>query len=287
MQFSTFNADENEVKEVLDFIEEVRALLESIGDMSMPMFPLIVKEAYISDVSVILQSLKMTVMDCASCIQNGSFADAFTLLRKYRDDSLYGLYLTVVGDKQWQILRETHDKSMEELINDYEAYQQQPPDKHERNVLDWVKNKQGRVNFKEIVKHVLQSERMKAVNARFNLQKKMEDQDNKLNNYVHSNGWKFLNFQYVYFKQMQKQCKEFQNCLELFTLVLLVGLIFLEPTVIMASDWFDYKECGMEPPPNSDYWVDSRVGDFFVKYGATLDENLLAYLKCESGMLFD
>lgn len=300
MQISTFNADEEE-KTLLGVIEEARRLLESIDDVSIHFLPYTVKKTQIPHVSVILKSLKMTVLDCAICIQNESFADAFTLLRKYRDDVCYGLYLIAVGDKQGQILKGDVDSSEEELIAAYDAYQREAPDEHERNGLDWAKNKQGQDTSKNnqgqgkskkvlssrVLQYVMQTKQMKAFDARFKLQGKMNYQNETLNNYVHSNGWKFLNCRYVYLKQGKEQCKEFQNCLVLFTLVLLVGLTFLEPTMIMSSDWFDYKECEMEPPPDSEHWVNPQVTSFLANHGSTIDDHLLDYLRSESIMFFE
>lgn len=214
--------------------------------------------------NIILDSATRTVESIRYCIMNCNFADAYTLLRKFRDDIFYYLYLFSVYNK-----------------NSNEYSYNCKMDKHEENIYDWINNRQNNLYIGDVLKYIANNlDILKAV-KKFNLKKSFDDLSDNLNNYVHSNGYLFYNQSYYRLSQKEKikeLCDEFGQKLIYITIVFLFLLVLIKPISIMSYEYIDYLDFGDIPPKNSEYWVAPFVSEFFKKYKNMLDKNCISYL---------
>lgn len=219
----------------------------------------------------LLDSISRTLESIRFCCVNTNFADAYSLLRKYRDDLFYYLYLHVVANNQ-DLLKKL------ELSN---------ASKHERNIYDWSYNCQKNVKISDVLMCIAKDERVKKASRKYKLEQSLEDVRVTLNNYVHSNGCTYYNESYwkmTVNNSLKNQCDNFGKMLNYITTVFLFLLILISPGSVMAEDYVDYLDFGLEPPEGAQYWVAAFVVDYFAKHKDVLDEQCDKYLGDETGM---
>lgn len=88
-------------KSCQQLINDLMKIEEFLDDLVYLLFgrdAIFIKLKYVIDVSDILQSSYITLSSCIECCKCGCFADANTLLRKYRDDLFFILYILVYKD---------------------------------------------------------------------------------------------------------------------------------------------------------------------------------------------
>lgn len=218
----------------------------------------------------ILDSASRTVESIRYCCLNANFADAYTLLRKYRDDAFYYIYMLAVGDK-------TDFMQFVELKD---------LGKDERNIYDWVKNQQNAVYIGAIFKAIASSRAGDAI-KNYKLKDSFDKLALKLNNFVHSNGQMYYNFSYyriAAYSNIAKYCKEFTEEITYITMSFLMVLVLIRPGLIMSEDYTDYLDCGNTPPDGSQYWVAPFVSEFISRHKGILDEKCDEYLRSITGM---
>ena len=220
---------------------------------------------------VVLGSATRTMESIRYCCMNANFADAYTLLRKYRDDLFYYIYLSVVADKvditQWVGINELK------------------PD--EKNIWDWVHNRQQDLHIGEVLKTIAMHPSANEAVKRFGLQTSFNKLRDKLNDYVHSNGYRFYNEPCVRMdarKKIANTCAEIEEIAVYITVVFGFLIALVNPVLIMSYEYMDYLDAGEEPPEESKYMVAMFVSDFFAKHKAVLDEQCVDYLR-ESTMM--
>lgn len=109
----------------------------------------------------------------------------------------------------------------------------------------------------------------------------------KLNNYVHSNGYLFYNGSFnrlIQRKKVKEKCGEFSEAAVFVTISFLFLVVLIRPLLIMSCDYTDYLDVGAAPPEDSQYWVAPFVSGFLCKHKHVLDENCDNYLKEKTGM---
>jgi len=109
----------------------------------------------------------------------------------------------------------------------------------------------------------------------------------KLNNYVHSNGYRFYNESYNRLdvkNKIKEECKEFGEAAIFITISFLFLVVLIKPLLIMSSDYTDYLDVGDTPPDGSQYWVAPFVSDFLNNHKNVLDDKCDSYLREKTGM---
>lgn len=81
----------------LDEMREIEHFLDQFGFLSFGR-DYIVLEGHVFSLQAVLTSCELTVGSIVSCCEFGCIADANTLLRKYRDDLFFYLYILVWDD---------------------------------------------------------------------------------------------------------------------------------------------------------------------------------------------
>jgi len=218
------------------------------------------------------------------CCKLGNLSDANVLLRKYRDDLFFCMYVETVAEESWK---------KENFGDDY------------LGIVSWLKNELENLQFSSVLKQIgnlpILKDAPKKVSSgttvwvkqignlpilkdavkRYNLQSMFNKIGKTLNNYVHANGIVFYNKLYNRYKDKEFEA-ESTNLVENLNYIT-ITFVFLRalytPISIMSTDHIDYLELGESPPEDSQYWVEPFITDFFLKHKDILDEDCMNYIK--------
>ena len=101
-----FEKNRNAISKNQDFIDldetltELRDFLSELGYLAFGRDISVLRRIGPVNGNIILDSATRTMESIRYCCLNANFADAYSLLRKYRDDLLYYLYLFAVADNR-------------------------------------------------------------------------------------------------------------------------------------------------------------------------------------------
>lgn len=262
------NQEFNHLNETLT---ELRDFLNELGYLALGRDMSVFRGAGVVNGIVVLDSATRTMESIRYCCMNANFADAYSLLRKYRDDLCFYVYLFTVADNS--VFTQTVD--VQQLSAD------------EKNVWDWVHNQQKDLQIGSVLKCIASHPSAREAVHKFGLKNSFAKLADKLNNYVHSNGYLFYNesFDRLIVKHKTKEkCDEFARAAVFITVAFLFLVVLISPLLIMSYDYTDYLDFGDTPPEGSQYWVAPFVSDFLNKHKNVLDEECDSYLREKTGM---
>ena len=173
-----FEKNRNAISKNQDFIDldetltELRDFLSELGYLAFGRDISVLRRIGPVNGNIILDSVTRTMESIRYCCLNANFADAYSLLRKYRDDLLYYLYLFAVADNS----DFTQFVDVDQLNED------------EKNIWDWVHNQQKDLHIGAVLKCIASHPATQSVVQKFRLKGSFDRLADKLNNYVHSNG---------------------------------------------------------------------------------------------------
>ena len=220
---------------------------------------------------MISTSCELTAGSIVSCCESGCIADAYSLLRKYRDDLFFYLYIVVF---------DTSNK----LENKSPAIAQM-----EVNIERWINNGLDDLHIGTVLQAVGQSSRVKEAVQKYKLKQYFDALRDRLNNYVHSNGVAFYN-RNVNAHQgnaLQKQLQALLQDMRSITITFLFLLTLCSPLSIMSTDYVDYLDCNERPPEGSQYWVAPFITKYFKANLDLIDESCMKYLRNNTLMEFE
>lgn len=249
-----------------EVLTELRDFLNELGYLTFGRDMSVLRRIGPVNGNIILDSATKTMESIRYCCLNANFADAYALLRKYRDDLFYYLYLLTVADNSDL----TQVADVDQLNKD------------EKNIWDWVHNKQKDLHIGSVLKCIASHPSTKEAIQKFRLKNSFDKLADKLNDYVHSNGRLFYNesFERLALKQqVKKKCDEFSEAAIFITVAFLFLAVLINPLLIMSYDYIDSLDFGENPPEDSQYWVAPFVSEFLNKHKNVLDENCDSYLR--------
>ena len=215
----------------------------------------------------ILQSAAQTIQSMIACAECGNIADVHVLLRKFRDDLFFYLYV-IVACRNNDILSEDNLSKQETYIN------------------AWIKNRLSRLNISEVIKDITNSGECVELVEKFKLKDELKQIGCTLNNYTHGNGNLYYNRLYTHYKgdEIRNISAELIYMLNYILITFVFLLVLLSPVSIMASDYLDALDFSMTPEENSQYWVAPFVVEFIEKHKDLLGETSLEYLRTVTQM---
>lgn len=213
----------------------------------------------------IMTSLELTMGSVISCCKNACIADANTLLRKYRDDLFFYLYIQVYNglDKN-----STQAKRMKSKIE------------------EWLNNKLKKLKITEVLADIGKIPQNNNLIKKYDLKTSFDNIGGELNNFVHSNGYVYYNQNVNGYKPGDLICKlkSIDEYARKITTVFLVLLIICSPSSVMSEDYTDYLDFNETPPEESKYWVADFIENFLKENISIIDENCLNYLRQNTKM---
>lgn len=216
----------------------------------------------------ILISSQATLGNIIECCKCFCLADAYTLLRKYRDDLFFCLYL-VTYDTNAKRGESKHTKKME------------------KNIEQWCQNTLNNLNINEVLTTIGTSKWLQEAVRQYDLQKSFGRIGGQLNNYVHGNGFSFYNTNAHSFNKesIEEQLNEIVSMARYITTTFVFLLTLCSPHYIMSTDYIDHLEFWQTPPDGSQYWVAPFVEKYLKANIEMIDKNGYEYLKENTDMV--
>lgn len=260
-------SQDKECQSLIHEMETVEKLLSEFGFLTFGRDYSLCKNRHFS-LQMISTSVELTIGNIISCCQSGCLADANTLLRKYRDDLFFYLYIVVY---------DTSNKSESDKIK---------IDEMEKNIDHWINNNLSNLNISTVLKDIGQSSNIIEAVKKYKLQSYFDKIGTRLNNYVHSNGISYYNRNINVYEEndLQKQMSALLNDMRFITVTFLFLLTLCSPGLIMSTDYIDHLECNSIPPKGSEYWVAPFITDYLRNNLNMIDKNCIDYLKDNTSM---
>jgi tRNA isopentenyl-2-thiomethyl-A-37 hydroxylase MiaE len=239
-----------------------------------------------------------TIVAIDFCCGRGAYSDAYALIRKYRDDLMQYLFvLNVIKnikgiteeelsafflepesmikmiEKDFQILTSGERKNASELAMESWMYNDLESNEHSemrRKFFDTSKYKDYLMSANKHVDVILN---------KF-LATVWKSEDRKLNNYVHTNGIKYLMDNYVYQPNKEQRDKELIESIYNITDIFLSLLSVIDSTKLRSTDYLDALEMNMQPEEGSQYWVLPCVVEYM---NDRFNTELLNYIQNNEG----
>ncbi len=254
----------DECRSALILIEQFETLEAFLDNFNYLVFGRdnIVCKSYVFSLQTILNSSQATLGNIIECCKCFCLADAYTLLRKYRDDLFFCLYLVIYNkSNRFQLNKKTK--------------------KMESNIELWCENNLSNLNISEVLSTIGTSNELKGAVCKYDLQKSFNKIGERLNNYTHGNGHSFYNTYLCSFdeKNIENQLNDIVSTALYITTTFLFLLVLSSPQYIMSTDYIDYLDFGQTPPDGSQYWVAPFIADFFRNNIEMIDKNCYEYLK--------
>lgn len=245
-----------------------------------------------------MMSICNTLETIDFCCHRNVYSDAYTLIRKVRDDLMQYLFvMNVIQHKHgltdeeakefatdpesilkmveldWTILASGERKTDAELAMEKWIY----------NMLEKSENNKDRRQFFDTSKYkdylISNNEKVKYIFDEFLTDKWLEE-DRKLNNYVHANGIRFVMDNYIFQDQKKQKDKELIETLQNITDIFLSLLSVIDSIKFHSSDYLDALEMNMKPSEGSQYWVCPLIVEYM---NDRFDKKLLQYIQDNEG----
>ena len=245
-----------------------------------------------------MMSICKTLETIDFCCYRDAYSDAYTLLRKCRDDLMQYLFVLNVIQNKHGLTDEEAEKftinseSMMKMIEldvsilvsgERKTDAELAMEKWIYNVLENSENKEDIKKFFDTSKYksylVSNNEKVKYIFENFLVDKWLRE-DRKLNNYVHANGIRFVMDNYVYQNKKEDKHKELIETLQNITDIFLSLLSVIDSIKFHSSDYLDALEMEMKPQEGSQYWVCPIIVEYM---NDRFDKKLLQYIQNNEG----
>lgn len=259
-----------ECQTIISEMRNVEKFISEFGFLSLGRDFIMCKNRAFS-IQMVSTACELTLGNVISCCEAGCIADAYSLLRKYRDDLFFYLYIEVF-----------HTSNM---LGDEVDYL----DEMEKNIDLWTKGKLSNLHESKVLTRIGKIPRLKEAVDRYQLKGFLDEIGNRLNDYVHSNGIQLYNRAVTGYiiSEIQRELRGVLTDMRRITITMLFLLTLCSPLSIMSTDYTDYLDNGETPPEGSQCWVAPFVSDFFRDNLVLIDKNCFEYLKDNTSMIFD
>jgi len=245
-----------------------------------------------------MMSICNTLETIDFCCYRNAYSDAYTLIRKIRDDLMQYLFvLNVIRNEHGLTDEETKEFTMDAdsmmkmieldvsilISGERKTDAELAMEKWIYNVLESSENNKDRKQFFDTSKYksylVSNNEKVKYIFENFFVDKWLGE-DRKLNNYVHANGIRFVMDNYIYQDKKENKDKELIETLQNITDIFLSLLSVIDSIKFYSSNYLDALEMGMKPQEESQYWVCPIIVEYM---NERFDKKLLQYIQDNEG----
>lgn len=266
-------------------LEEMSDLLDIISDNASRMIQieLIGNKTYLI-AGQALDAARHTLSSILGCCKHACFSDAFTLTRKFRDDLVQYLFIIFTLDGINGMSEEETQKyfndiaDIDKIIEGTNLFREivssgtrkQP---HEKAVDSWLEDTlsnddhfQDRKQYFDASKYISILKKDDTVKKCFDLYLKQlwSDLDRELNNYVHSNGSKYImsNLPLYIFDDRKDIIEDLISTIRNSMVIFVSLIILIKSPYIQSCDYIGSLDIGETPPEGSQYWVAPIIQNF-------------------------
>lgn len=235
----------SEYIKLINKMKEIETFLSSFGFLSFGRDYIMCCNQVFA-IQFVSTSLELTAGSVISCCEYGCLSDANALLRKYRDDMFFYLYLRVCHTNTLWGVDKNNTKQMEE------------------NIKKWLDNNLRDLSIGKVMKAIGEAPGINKAVKKYKLQQYFDKIGDRLNNYVHSNGVYYYNRNINSYKEKEfiKRLQLLLDDMRFITVTFLFLLTICSPLTIMSTDYTDCLDMRETPPDGSQYWVAPFVTDF-------------------------
>lgn len=192
----------------------------------------------------VYSSMQGTLESIRDVLIKGRINDAYALLRKYYDAATINIYTTLYLDDHFSI-----DNFVVEKID------------------NWLKAKEQLPGVQIMNGYIQKSEKVAGIYKLIQKDKRYSELRNRCNDHIHYNFYYNMiqNDNQVYLKNRIAILNRFAKDLENIFIYHFSYLFYLKDIYMMASDYLDCLDCGMQPEPDSQYLVAPFVQEIFDK----------------------
>lgn len=248
---------------------------------SMPEFSLGKKGGYVLSCEAMMSAMN-TIVSIDFCMRRGAYADAYTLVRKLRDDLmqyLFNLY-AIENMKMNQSLdnavsMESFISNIDKLLSDIDQEMQfmisgKGKSDAELAMESWMYNEldnnaEYKNKYYKTSKYkmylISQNSEIKKIVDNY-LDTIWRNTDRKLNNYVHGNGIKYITANYILPAEKDVLDAELLETVGNIMTFFFCLLALIDSRKMQSSDYFDVLDVGEQPEENSQYCVCPSIVDF-------------------------
>lgn len=258
-----FVEQDSECQQSIDKLKETEKFLERFGFLTFNrdfVFGTSGQKSISFSLNKVMTSLELTIGSVIACCENACIADANTLLRKYRDDLFFYLYISVY---------KSFDKYSEEAKS------------METKIIKWLNNDLANFHIDQALKAIASAPQLSDAVIKYNLKESFQKIGAALNNYVHSNGYAYYNRNAITYRknELSVELRGLEEKVRYMTVVFLLLLVFCSPMSVMSEDYIDYLDFNKIPLEDSQYWVAPFVDHFIKENISLIDANCLDYLQ--------
>lgn len=256
-------------QQLINELKAIEKFICSLGFLSFGRDYILCKN-WLFSLQAIITSVELTAGNIITCCESGCMADANCLLRKYRDDLFFYLYIIVFDSNQKREIT-NHTTEMEE------------------NISRWIQNGLNNLYIQDVLMAIGSSPQLKKAVTSYELQKSFNSIGERLNNFVHGNGFAYYNRNINVYEadELYDYMTVLTNDMKYITVTFVFLLILCSPLSVMSTDYIDYLDCGETPPEDSQYWVAPVIENFIANNINLIDENCYKYLIESTGMKFN
>jgi hypothetical protein len=212
--------------------------------MSVMSFSTTGTKAIINIDTYVYSSIQGTLESINMTLKSGRLGDAFSLLRKYHDSIILNLYTNLYLEK---------NRSQEKFIVE--------------EITDWLsgKKKLPNDNYGSMSSYIEKSEELKDLFLAIYKDESYKQTRQSCNDHMHYNYFDnvLINDNMVHNPKRIELLDLFSNDLENLFILHLCSIFYLNDHYMCSSDYIDALEVGMNPEPDSQYWVASFIQDIF------------------------
>lgn len=265
-----FVEQNSECQQVINKLREIEKFLERFGFLTFGrdfVFGASGQKTIFFPMNKVMTSLELTMGSVIACCEAACVADANTLLRKYRDDLFFYLYISVYNSL------DKHSEKAKFMAT---------------KITKWLNNDLADFQISQVLKAIATTPQLIDAVLKYNLKESFQKIGGTLNNYVHSNGYAYYNRNSNTYRdgELASELGELLYKARYMTVIFLLLLIISSPWSVMSEDYIDYLDVNEIPPKNSQYWVAPFVDHFIKENISLIDANCLDYLRENTMMQF-
>lgn len=283
----------DEMSDLLDIISD-NATMEALLEMTR-------NKTYLIQGQIIDAAIQ-TLLSIWGCCKHACFSDAFTLVRKFRDDLVQYLFIISTIDGIEDLSEEETGKDLIDLTNIDKILEslnliveirssgnRKKP--HEKAVDSWLENTlSNEAHFNDRKLYFDASKYIEMFKKNDDNIKKCFDLylkslwsnlDRELNNYVHANGSKYImsNLPYYVFEHEKDIIAQLISTIRDVMVVFISLIILIKSSYIHSSDYMDWLNVGEIPPEGSQYWISYGIQNFIDTDIVRVSSDLKNFLK--------